>query len=215
MVNMKPTIIAIGLLVMSQVVMAQTGTPDGVSIMDVMRKNANGTGELTEDEVVALVNRRLMRRRSISLSKRLPANGTASECDSLNPGEARAYASDAVRCLYFLSLLKDANGEIGKASCAVPEGKDATVFCYVGKAQVQGVSVLPKGTSSTCSDVAIGAGKVFDDCFDGPTGSVQGNHYSNDNGDMLVGIRSWEGKKAIYKFKEALPYLNKEQPKKG
>ncbi|KAJ3957185.1 hypothetical protein N0V92_006260 [Colletotrichum tropicale] len=90
-----------------------------------------------------------------------------------------AYVPDAVTCINELARK-------GGQACQVDR---SSVFCVAGRAQITGVAGGgATTTSSSCNDVARGAGFVMDYCTRADN-TVQGAEYAYGNGNLLVWIR--------------------------
>ncbi|KAK2064118.1 hypothetical protein LY76DRAFT_587829 [Colletotrichum caudatum] len=90
-----------------------------------------------------------------------------------------AYVPDAVACINELARR-------GGQECRVDT---VNVFCVIGRAQITGVKGgTAQYTSSSCNDVARGAGYVMDYCTRADN-TVQGAEFAYGNGNLLVWIR--------------------------
>ncbi|KAK2042627.1 hypothetical protein LZ31DRAFT_555919 [Colletotrichum somersetense] len=91
-----------------------------------------------------------------------------------------AYVPDAVACINDLARK-------GGQECRVDA---VSVFCVIGQAQITGVKggTDAQYTSSSCNDVARGAGYVMDHCTRADN-TVQGSEFAYGNGNLLVWIR--------------------------
>ncbi|KAK1980103.1 hypothetical protein LZ30DRAFT_782986 [Colletotrichum cereale] len=93
--------------------------------------------------------------------------------------DTEAYVPDAVACINDLARK-------GGQECRV---NAVSVFCVIGRAQITGVAGgNPAVTSSSCNDVARGAGYVMDHCTRADN-TVQGAEFAYGNGNLLVWIR--------------------------
>ncbi|KAF9876631.1 hypothetical protein CkaCkLH20_06039 [Colletotrichum karsti] len=92
-----------------------------------------------------------------------------------------AYVPDAVSCINQLAAR-------GSEACTVAT---VTAFCVIGNAQITGVKggTNDQSTTSSCNDVARGAGAVMDSCTRADN-MVQGAEFAYGNGNLLVHIRS-------------------------
>ncbi|TDZ30026.1 hypothetical protein C8035_v003496 [Colletotrichum spinosum] len=98
-------------------------------------------------------------------------------CNTI-PG-SEAYIPDAVSCINELARR-------GGQACSTG---GATAFCVIGRAQITGVKGgTASSVSSSCNDVARGAGYVMDHCSRADN-MVQGAEYAYGNGNLLVWIR--------------------------
>ncbi|KAL0943484.1 uncharacterized protein CTRU02_201371 [Colletotrichum truncatum] len=135
---------------------------------------ANPDGDnLTPDEAVEAW------RASIDQTSPVPDSGLLQKrywCNTIPNTEA--YVPDAVWCINDVARR-------GGAECRVDT---VTVFCVHGRAQITGVRGGLNPTSSSCNDVARGAGYVMDHCTRADN-MVQGAEYAHGNGNLLVWIR--------------------------
>ncbi|GKT40607.1 uncharacterized protein ColSpa_00788 [Colletotrichum spaethianum] len=94
--------------------------------------------------------------------------------------DTEAYVPDAVACINDLARK-------GSQECRVDA---VSIFCVIGRAQITGVKggTNNQYTSSTCNDVARGAGYVMDHCTRADN-TVQGAEFAYGNGNLLVWIR--------------------------
>ncbi|WYZ42694.1 hypothetical protein EsH8_VI_000393 [Colletotrichum jinshuiense] len=99
-------------------------------------------------------------------------------CNNLVNTEA--YVPDAVWCINDLARK-------GSQACVV---QAVSVFCVYGNAQITGVKggTNAATVSSSCNDVARGAGFVMDSCTRADN-TVQGSEFAYGNGNLLVHIR--------------------------
>ncbi|ORY58553.1 uncharacterized protein BCR38DRAFT_352921 [Pseudomassariella vexata] len=97
--------------------------------------------------------------------------------------DSNANLADATDCVNELAALGD---QVCEASVS------GTAFCNRAGVQITGISIAggntPRGTSSTCNDVARGAGRVLDLCSRGD-GTVKGQTPAFGNGDLIVDVR--------------------------
>ncbi|KAH6838539.1 hypothetical protein B0I37DRAFT_358291 [Chaetomium sp. MPI-CAGE-AT-0009] len=101
---------------------------------------------------------------------------------SAMPTEDKALAaSEAAECIRYLASL-------GNQACVATVSGQS--FCRRGQTQITGISLLDRGrtTSSTCNDVARGAGKIMDSCTRAD-GTVRGANAAWGNGNLIVDIR--------------------------
>ncbi|KAM5350271.1 hypothetical protein ACJ41O_006776 [Fusarium nematophilum] len=106
----------------------------------------------------------------------------ASCTDNLD-GDSLANINEAVECINFLASL-------GDQACTA--GVSGTSFCRRGNTQITGLAVgLPSDqtSTSTCQEVARGAGLVMDRCSRAD-GKVRGQNPAWGNGHLLVDIRN-------------------------
>ncbi|KAK6540725.1 hypothetical protein TWF694_008116 [Orbilia ellipsospora] len=100
--------------------------------------------------------------------------------DDLGAG-ALASVPDSVACINYLAGL-------GNQPCVA--SVSGTVFCRRGQTQITGISILGQGQTATssCNDVARGAGQIMDKCTRGD-GTVRGANAAWGNGNLIVDIR--------------------------
>ncbi|KAF5618713.1 hypothetical protein F52700_12233 [Fusarium sp. NRRL 52700] len=98
------------------------------------------------------------------------------------PEDTLANVQEAVECINYLASLNQ--------DCTA--GVSGVPFCRRGNTQITGLAVgLPadQTTTSSCQEVARGAGVIMDKCSRGD-GRVRGANPAWGNGNLLVDIRS-------------------------
>ncbi|KAK2592405.1 hypothetical protein QQS21_009888 [Conoideocrella luteorostrata] len=103
-------------------------------------------------------------------------------CDT---NDFTAIAEDASRAIDFLR-------SIGSRPCVVPQGNGQEIeFKRFGTAIIKGHNVCVDRQSSSCNDVARGAGQIMDKCtrFDGVHNRVTGVNAAWGNGCLVVIIQ--------------------------
>ncbi|KAF9769050.1 hypothetical protein IL306_013606 [Fusarium sp. DS 682] len=106
-------------------------------------------------------------------------------CTDNLPGETLANVNEAVECINYLASL-------GDQACVA--GVSGVPFCRRGNTQITGLTIgLPSDqtSSSSCRDVARGAGFIMDRCTRAD-GKVRGQVPAFGNGNLLVDIRTVE-----------------------
>ncbi|KAF4460673.1 hypothetical protein FALBO_12540 [Fusarium albosuccineum] len=99
--------------------------------------------------------------------------------DSL-PASAFANSNEAVDCINYLAGLG------GQPCTGTVSG---TSFCWRGNTQITGIAPNGGSSTSSCQDVARGAGQIMDNCSRGD-GKVKGQNPAWGNGNLIVDIRS-------------------------
>ncbi|KAF4962559.1 hypothetical protein FSARC_9337 [Fusarium sarcochroum] len=99
------------------------------------------------------------------------------------PASSLANVNEAVECINYLASL-------GNQACVA--GVSGQSFCRRGNTQITGLARnLPshETSSSTCRDVARGAGLIMDRCSRGD-GKVRGQNPAWGNGNLVIDIRN-------------------------
>ncbi|WYZ36480.1 hypothetical protein EsH8_XV_000033 [Colletotrichum jinshuiense] len=185
MVNFALSVVAV-LSVLAPIVKAApaaTQVGDAVEVFSFVKwvdgiiANPNGDNLTPEEAVQAW-------RKSINATQSVVASTVDSHlqkrvsCNTIAGTEA--YVPDAVTCINYLASL-------GGQACVVSEAR--SIFCTAGNAQISGVRGISIPVSSSCNDVARGAGYVMDACTRADN-LVQGSEFAYGNGNLLVWIRA-------------------------
>ncbi|KIL87331.1 hypothetical protein FAVG1_09035 [Fusarium avenaceum] len=96
------------------------------------------------------------------------------------PADSLANVKEAVECINYLASL-------GNQPCVAKVSGES--FCRRGNTQITGLARKGPSATSTCQDVARGAGFIMDKCSRGD-GKVRGQNEAWANGNLLVDIRN-------------------------
>ncbi|KAI6752416.1 hypothetical protein HG530_013785 [Fusarium avenaceum] len=96
------------------------------------------------------------------------------------PADSLANVKEAVECINYLASL-------GNQPCVAKVSGQS--FCRRGNTQITGLARNGPSATSTCQDVARGAGFIMDKCSRGD-GKVRGQNEAWANGNLLVDIRN-------------------------